>query len=408
MADLILVMGGAGTGKSTIARQLSAELRACLLDSDELTEALFPADRDSAAYLTMRPRLYRALYRLAAANLARGRDVVIDAPHAGQLADPGWPGEVEALVREAGARLRVVMCLADAATRRERMTVRGEARDQPKLARWDAFIAAEPDWRAVPLPHLAIDTSVGMDEAIATALALVREGDPDADPRRSGQAQRDPATRVPSPVGSRPAEVAGLDPTYARVAAPVLENGLVSGAGSPLMTGSRSLLLVIDFQARLMPAIAGGGEALGNAVRLVTAAKLLDVPVVLTEQNAKGLGSTAPELATICPAPVHKMTFGSCATPAFLDAIGERPEIIVAGCETHVCVLQTVLGLIERGRRVVLVRDAVGSRRAESKETALARAARHGAEIVTTEMVIFEWLRSCEHPRFRQALGLVR
>lgn len=175
-----------------------------------------------------------------------------------------------------------------------------------------------------------------------------------------------------------------------------------------LMTASRSLLLIVDFQARLMPAIEGGAEALANAVRLVAAAKLLDVPVVLTEQNAKGLGSTAPELAAICPPPVHKMTFGSCATPASIEAIGERPEIIVAGCETHVCVLQTVLGLIEHGRRVVLVRDAVGSRRAESKEAALARATRHGAEIVTTEMVIFEWLRTCEHPRFREALGLVR
>lgn len=176
MADLILVMGGAGTGKSTIARRLAAELQACLLDSDELTESLFPADRDSAAYLAMRPRLYRALYRLAASNLMLGRDVVIDAPHAGQIADPAWPGEVEDLVREAGARLRVVVCLADAATRRRRMTARGEARDQPKLARWEVFIASEPDWRAVPLPHLAIDTSVGVDEAYAAVLAWVREG----------------------------------------------------------------------------------------------------------------------------------------------------------------------------------------------------------------------------------------
>lgn len=177
MADLILIMGGAGTGKSTIARRLAIELQACLLDSDALTEALFPADRDSEAYLAMRPRLYGALYRLAAANLALDRNVVIDAPHAGQIADPTWPGEVEALARVAGARLRVVMCLADVATRRQRMTARGEARDMPKLARWDAFIAAEPDWRAVSLPHLAIDMAPGEEQAYTRALRWVRDGD---------------------------------------------------------------------------------------------------------------------------------------------------------------------------------------------------------------------------------------
>lgn len=176
VADLILVMGGAGTGKSTIARRLAAELQACILDSDELTEALFPADRDSAAYLAMRPRLYRALYRLAASNLALGRHVVIDAPHAGQIADPAWPAEVEALVRDAGARLRGVMCFCDVETRRRRMAARGEARDQPKIAQWDAFIASEPDWQSVPLPHVAIDTSAGVDEACAAALAWVHEG----------------------------------------------------------------------------------------------------------------------------------------------------------------------------------------------------------------------------------------
>ncbi len=83
-------------------------------------------------------------------------------------------------------------------------------------------------------------------------------------------------------------------------------------------------------------------------------------------------------------------------------------SLVVSGCETHVCVLQTVLGLLAAGRRVCMVRDAVGSRRAESKETAIRRLEREGAEIVTTEMVLFEWLRTAEDPRLRRIIDLVR
>lgn len=170
-----------------------------------------------------------------------------------------------------------------------------------------------------------------------------------------------------------------------------------------------STLLIVDFQARLMPAIADGAAAIENAGRLLRAASLLDVPILFTEQNAKGLGPTVPELTALAPGRVaHKMTFDACRASGFVERLGERPQIVVAGCETHVCVMLSVLGLLDAGRRVYLVRDAVGSRRAESKETAIGRMARHGAEIVTTEMVIFEWLGSAEHPRFREALALVR
>ena len=83
-------------------------------------------------------------------------------------------------------------------------------------------------------------------------------------------------------------------------------------------------------------------------------------------------------------------------------------DVVVSGCETHVCVLQTVLGLVEAGRQVLIVRDAVGSRRSESKETALRRMERSGVEVVTTEMVVFEWLRTAEHPLFRDVQGLIK
>ena len=170
-----------------------------------------------------------------------------------------------------------------------------------------------------------------------------------------------------------------------------------------------STLLIIDFQAQLMPAIEGGAAAVANARRLLEAASMFGVPILVTEQNSGGLGPTLPELAARAEGRIaQKMTFDACRTAGFVDRLAERPGIVVAGCETHVCVLQTVLGLIDAGRRVYLVRDAVGSRRAESKETAIRRMERHGAEIVTTEMVVFEWLGTAEHPRLRDAIALIR
>ena len=169
-----------------------------------------------------------------------------------------------------------------------------------------------------------------------------------------------------------------------------------------------STLLLVDFQARLMPAIEAGGEAVANAQALVRAASMLGVPTLFTEENAAGLGPTLPELAPDPARVAHKMAFDACREAGFLGRLPRGHAIVVAGCEAHVCVLQTVLGLIEHGRRVFLVRDALGARRAESKEAAIRRMARHGAEIVTAEMVVFEWLGTAEHPRFRDALALVK
>jgi nicotinamidase-related amidase len=171
---------------------------------------------------------------------------------------------------------------------------------------------------------------------------------------------------------------------------------------------ARSTLLVIDFQGRLMPAIEGGDAAIANGGRLVKAASLLAVPSLFTEQNPKGLGPTVAELAPDPAILAHKMTFDACRAPGFAERLPPDHTLVVAGCEAHVCVLQTVLGLLSLGRTVFAVRDAIGARRAESKETALRRMERHGAEIVTTEMVIFEWLATCEHPRFRETVALVK
>lgn len=176
----------------------------------------------------------------------------------------------------------------------------------------------------------------------------------------------------------------------------------------PALDRETSALLVIDFQSRLMPAIEDAAAVVANARRLLDAAELLGVPVLFTEQNADGLGPTMPELRSMGAGLFHKMTFDACGMPGFLDVLPAGRALVVAGCETHVCVLQTALGLLSAGRRVYLVRDAAGSRRAESKETAIHRLEREGAEIVTTEMVLFEWLRTADDPRLRRIIDLVR
>lgn len=171
---------------------------------------------------------------------------------------------------------------------------------------------------------------------------------------------------------------------------------------------TNSLLLVVDFQSRLMPAIHDGEIAVQNAKRLIEAAKLINVPRLFTEQNPKGLGSTVADLPVEKNQLVHKQFFDACREDGFLDRISADAHVVVVGCEAHVCVQQTVLGLLAASRKTYLVRDAIGSRLPENKETAIRRMERHGAEIITTEMVAFEWLQTAEHPCFRQVMALIK
>ncbi len=175
-----------------------------------------------------------------------------------------------------------------------------------------------------------------------------------------------------------------------------------------MMQSDRSILIIIDFQARLLPHMEASTEIAANAKRLITAADLTDVPVIVTEQNAKGLGPTVPELGVAHRPTIAKLAFGSCATPEFMAAIGQDRDLILTGCEAHICVLQTAFGLREQKRRVFVVQDAIGSRREYSKQAAVQRMAQHGVDIVTTEMVLFEWLRTSVHPNFKATAALIK
>jgi nicotinamidase-related amidase len=178
---------------------------------------------------------------------------------------------------------------------------------------------------------------------------------------------------------------------------------------SRMLEPGTSILAVIDVQERLMPAIAGGQEVIANAGRLVRAAQALDVPVVVTEQYPKGLGPTVAGLVEPPATLIAKTTFDSCGAPAFQAALPTaRPTVVLAGCEAHVCLLQTALGLVARGRRVAVVRDAAGSRAVANRDAAFARLAGAGVELVTTEMVVFEWLGSSNHPAFKRVQALIK
>jgi nicotinamidase-related amidase len=176
----------------------------------------------------------------------------------------------------------------------------------------------------------------------------------------------------------------------------------------PILDVRNSTLLMIDMQARLMPAIDEAAAAIANARRLVDAAALLGVPALFTEQNPKGLGPTVPELRPEESRILAKMDFDASRAPGFDERLPERHAVVIAGVEAHVCVLQTALGLVEKGRRVFVARDAIGSRRPESKDAALRRMERNGVEIVTTEMVVFEWLGDARNPRFKEAVALIK
>ena len=130
-----------------------------------------------------------------------------------------------------------------------------------------------------------------------------------------------------------------------------------------LLTAEGAVLLLIDLQERLMPAIYDGEVVVARAVRLAEAARLLEVPIRATEQYPSGLGPTVPQLAAYPQAILTKTTFSAAADPGFAALLPAGvSQIVVAGCEAHVCVLQTVLGLLGAGRRVVLAADATGSR----------------------------------------------
>ncbi len=176
------------------------------------------------------------------------------------------------------------------------------------------------------------------------------------------------------------------------------------------------VLVLVDYQQRLMPAIDRHAEVLADALCLADAARLLGLRIIGTEQNPQGLGPNVAELRERCDTTLSKMHFDACADglldllQAPLDEAQARPQpdVVIAGCEAHVCLLQTTLGLLRAGRRAWVVAPACGSRTAANHALAMSRLRDAGARIVSLEMVLFEWLQGCRHDKFKAVLALVK
>ncbi|MCD6681228.1 MAG: isochorismatase family protein [Burkholderiaceae bacterium] len=174
---------------------------------------------------------------------------------------------------------------------------------------------------------------------------------------------------------------------------------------------ARCALVLVDYQARLMPAIFGADEVVRCAVQLASGARALGLPVIGTEQNRQGLGPNVDEVAARCDRTVAKRHFDACEDGlcTTLDELAPRArQVVVGGCEAHVCLLQTALGLLRHERRVWVVEAACGSRRGADHRLAMQRLQQAGATLVSPEMVLFEWMRSSQHPQFRQMLEIVK
>ncbi len=170
----------------------------------------------------------------------------------------------------------------------------------------------------------------------------------------------------------------------------------------------QSSLILIDLQGRLMPAIHEGDKVLQQCVRIAKIAKILEVPIIGTEQSPQSLGHNSPEITPYCEQTVSKEHFDGCQD-GLIDALSKnREHLILAGCETHVCVMQTALELLRQNFRVSIAVDAVGSRRSLDRDIALHRLGSAGATLLTAEMLAFEWLSSAVNPVFKEVLEIIK
>lgn len=176
------------------------------------------------------------------------------------------------------------------------------------------------------------------------------------------------------------------------------------------MSAADTGLLVIDVQEKLIPRILQAAALVRNIAFLIDAAKLLGMPVQATEQYPRGLGSTVPELAGKLPERPDKVAFSGCAIPSVVEAFHRAacPKVVVAGIETHVCVLHTALDLLALDFRVFIPGDAVGARYRLDHEVALRRLEQSGVVLTTTEGCLFEWVGGANHPQFKALSALVQ
>lgn len=177
-----------------------------------------------------------------------------------------------------------------------------------------------------------------------------------------------------------------------------------------------SILIIIDIQERLTGACSYGEEAARNMTKLAKTANILSVPIVITEQYPKGLGSTVKQLSDVFSCNIfktEKSSFSAMSEPAFAQKLYElksagRTQILIGGIETHICVLQTAFDLMKEGFEVYAVKDACASRNKHEYKTGLQLMKQYGAKITCVEIALFEWLKTSKHPNFKEVQTLIK
>jgi isochorismate hydrolase len=183
-----------------------------------------------------------------------------------------------------------------------------------------------------------------------------------------------------------------------------------------LLTRDKSQLLIIDVQDKLLDAISGKDRVVDRCVRLVRAARMLEVPITVSEQYPQGLGPTADPIRDALANAgfvVDKVEFSCLKSEPLRERLHElrrqgRPQVVIGGIEAHVCVTQTAIDLEEQGFEAFVVADAVGSRSKGSRKLALTRLLKAGADVVDSEMVLFEWLERAGTREFKELQALVK
>ena len=179
-----------------------------------------------------------------------------------------------------------------------------------------------------------------------------------------------------------------------------------------MLTAQNTCLIVIDIQEKLLPVMAEPERVVKNTAVLIQIAKALDIPILWCQQVPKALGPTVGELSSLLDGvePINKSSFSCCGDEVFMREI-DQPKLqtaILCGIESHVCVFQTAMDLIQHGLYVHVIADATSSRTQENKTIAINRMAKEGAVITSTETLLFELLRDAKHEKFRELVKLIK
>jgi len=177
----------------------------------------------------------------------------------------------------------------------------------------------------------------------------------------------------------------------------------------PKLDPERATLVVIDVQEAFRKALPTFDDVASATAKLVRGAEAIGIPIVVTEQYPKGLGTTVSEVAEHLPGdvePLEKVRFSAAEADGF--GLGERNQVLICGIETHVCVAQTTLDLLDDEVEVHVAADAVGSRFERNRELGLTRMERSGALLTSVEMALFELLGGSDAPAFKEVQALVK